>query len=333
MSEENSNQPVDINDDNQPDFEKLFYAPEPEEVEDVEDNLEDQEDEVDDLGEDDDPPAPEDDEEDEPEEEEKPKARKKSAQERINELTAQKRHEERERIREKAEFEKRIAELEAVVKKEAVKDQKPLREQLPNGAPSPDAKGEDGEPLYPLGEFDPNYVRDLTSFTITEGLRQAKEEEAKAAQAKEYQEYQNAVRDHWVEKVAEAEETIPEIRESIQDLTETFSNVDGAYGEYLATTIMSSDYGPQIMHYLSQNIGEAQKIVASGPAAATLALGRLEARFDLSTKQEEQKRNKKVTDAREPPTDRTRGVHGQFSVAPDTDNQRAFEREFFKDYP
>lgn len=330
MNEENSNQPVDINDDNQPEFEKLFYAPEPEEVEDVEDVV-DQEEDVDDLGEDDDPPAPEEDEDDdEPIEDEKPQGKKKNSfQERINELTAKARTEEREKIA----LLKRLEELEAVVKKEAVKDQKPLREQLPDGAPSPEAKGEDGEPLYPLGEFDPQYIRDLTKFTIAEESTRAKEEAAKEAQAKEYQEYQAAVRDHWVEKVAEVEETIPEIRESIQNLTETFGDVDGPFGEYLATTIMSSDFGPQIMHYLSQNIGEAQKIVASGPAAATLALGRLEARFEFSTKQEEQKRNKKVTDAREPPTDRTRGVHGQFSVAPDTDNQRAFEREFFKDFP
>lgn len=335
MSEENSNQPVDINDDNQAAFEDLFFNGEPVQEDDPVDQeeapSEDVEDEVVDLGEDDDPPAPEEDDEDEdePEEEEKPKGKnRKSFQERINELTAKARAEEREKIA----LLKRLEDLEAVVKKETVKDQKPLREQLPSGAPKPDAKGEDGEPLYPLGEFDPNYIADLTQFTVDERIKAAEEKKAQEDQAREYQEYQNAVRDHWVEKVAEAEETIPEIRDSIQELTETFSDVDGAYGEYLATTIMSSDFGPQIMHYLSQNIGEAQKIVASGPAAATLALGRLEARFELnSTKQEEQKRNKKVTNAQEPPEDRTRGVHGQFAVRPDTDNQRAFEKEFFKD--
>jgi hypothetical protein len=52
--------------------------------------------------------------------------------------------------------------------------------------------------------------------------------------------------------------------------------------------------GPEVMRYLSQNIGEAQKIVASGPAAATIAIGRLDARLDRTTREE--KRNKRVSD-------------------------------------
>jgi hypothetical protein len=53
-------------------------------------------------------------------------------------------------------------------------------------------------------------------------------------------------------------------------MVSVFSGIEPSYGEYLAATIMGADNGPEVMYYLSQNIGEAQKIVASGPAAATL---------------------------------------------------------------
>jgi hypothetical protein len=74
-----------------------------------------------------------------------------------------------------------------------------------------------------------------------------------------------------------------------------FAGIDPGYGEFLAATIMSCDNGPQIMYYLSQNIGEAQKIVASGASAATFALARLDAKFDKPATEE--KRNKKPSAA------------------------------------
>jgi hypothetical protein len=67
------------------------------------------------------------------------------------------------------------------------------------------------------------------------------------------------------------------------------------------------------MYYLSQNIGEAQKIVASGAAAATRAIGRLEARFEQTTPHEP-KRNKRVSDAPKPPEQRSRGTGGKFTI-------------------
>jgi hypothetical protein len=84
------------------------------------------------------------------------------------------------------------------------------------------------------------------------------------------------------------------------------------------------------MYYLSQNIGEAQKIVASGPAAATLEIGRLEAQL-TKPKQEERESNKRVSKTPPPPEVRTRGSGGRFSVRPDTRDLAAFKREFFKD--
>lgn len=343
MSTENDNNPVDIDTDDLNDFEADFYQTKPEAVvedddaeEQVEENEADEESEVDDLGEDevDTPATDEDDAEDEPEEEEpeedEPKGKKnrKSAQERINELTAKAREAER---REQALL-RRLEEIEASVKKEVKEEEKAptLREQLPADAPNPDAVDDKGEPIYPLGEFDPTYIRDLTKYTIEVETKAAKEKAAEEARQQAVETERQAIADAWVEKLDKVEEEIPEIRDNIKTLTDTFQTIEPAYGEYLATLIMASEYGPQVMNYLSQNIGEAQEIVASGPAAATLRLGRLEAQFIRSAQKEEIKRTKKVSKAAEPPESGTRGKGGKFATPDDTDDLEAFERKFFK---
>lgn len=262
--------------------------------------------------------------EDEPEEEEKPKPRgKKSAKERIEELYASDKHKEREIARLQRELEKLKTPNEENTKSEP----KPLRQQLPAEAPNPDALDENGDPVYPLAEFDKNYIRDLTKFTIDEERKAAKAAEEEADNRRKVEASQEELKNSWLEKVETVEEELPDIREKLASMEEAFEDVDPAYGEFLAATIMTCDFGPQIMYYLSQNIGEAQKIVASGPAAATLAIGRLDAKFNKPT---QEKRNKKPSEAPAPPSARTRGSGGNRSTAPDTTDLKAFEREFYR---
>jgi hypothetical protein len=267
------------------------------------------------------------DEEDEPEEEPKRRNRK-SAKERIEELVKEKRETERAAQQREAELLRRLEALEAQTKEES--KPKDVKELLPPEAPAPDAVDDKGEPVYPLGEFDPLYIRDLTKFTIEQERKAIREEEERERQTREVEAVRQKIADEWIERVEEVEKEIPELRDNMKTLTETFADLEPAYGEYLASTIMISEVGPQIMNYLSQNIGEAQKIVASGPAAATLALGRLEARLLSSTRQEDKRNTKQVSTAPEPPSDRARGTGGRFTVNPDTDDLDAFEREFYK---
>jgi len=273
------------------------------------------------------------DEDEDPEEEEeeaeepKPaKKGKKSFQDRINELTAKTREAER---REAALLE-RLSRLET--REPEVDTPQPKTQTAPLGIPSdgpdPHALKEDGEPVYPFGEFDPNFIRDLTKFTIEHETAALRAKAEKEAQAKQVEAAQAELKGAWVDKVAEAEKELPDLREKLEDLTDTFATIEPQIGEFLAATIMSCENGPQIMYYLSQNIGEAQKIVASGPAAATLAIGRLDA-FVAAPKQE--KRNiKKVSEAPKPPENRSRGSGTRSSVAGDTDDLDAFEKAFFR---
>lgn len=308
----------------QEEFEQEFFNGKPvvEEVKEevpAEEVKEEEPEEVEDL-------ATEDEEDEAPEEEEKPQAKKKNrAQERIDELTAKARAEEREKLA----LLKRLEELEA--KYEKKEEPKALREQLPADAPHPDTKDDNGDDVYPLGEFDPQYIADLTRWTIKQETQAAKAQAEQEARARAIEQVQNELATHWAEKLDAFEETVPEIRDNITLLTDTFQGLDPNYGEYLATTIMASEYGPEMMNYLALNLGEAQKIVASGPAAATLALGRLEARFvKAEEKGEKPSDSKRVSAAKEPPEELNRGSNGRFSVKPDTDDQAAFERVFFQ---
>lgn len=336
--------PVDIDDDNLDAFEQKFYNLEPEvapEVEEVkEPEVEDAEEEVDET--EDDSLAPEDDEaeteseeddeEEEVEETPPPKKNRKNAKERIEELVAKQHETERSARQREAELMKRLEQLEAQIVKETEQKTVPLREVLPDDAPHPDQLDDKGEPLYPLGEFDPLYITDLTKFTIERETKAAKEREATERQIADMEKAKKEISDAWIERVEAAEERIPDLRENMVTLTNTFADLDPNYGEYLASTIMLSEVGPEIMDYLSQNIGEAQRIVASGPHAATLALGRLEAMFSTpSTEKPEKKRNtKQVSKAPAPPEESTKGRGSSTAVAPDTDNLDAFEKVFYQ---
>lgn len=272
----------------------------------------------------------EEDDSDEEEEEEAPKPKPKSkAQKRIEQLYADKKQQEREIAAMRAELDRLKAVTEG--KKETQEEEVPLRQKLSDEAPKPDAVDKDGNPVYALGEFDPQFIADLTKFTIQEQMKEAAAKQEAEARQKQVADAQAELQHMWQDNLAKAEESLPDIRESITELVDTFGNLEPTYGEYLAGTIMACEHGPEIMYYLSKNIGEAQKIVASGPAAATLAIGRLEARFEPRAN-EEKKSNKRLPTAKEPPEVRTRGARsGQVPVRGDTHDLAAFKREFFKD--
>jgi len=297
------------------------------EVEDQEDSEAEEQDESEDESEDE---ESEDESEEEAEEEPKDKGKKPKSryQTRIDELTRTAREAER---REAA----LLARLEALETKEKPVQDSPQEsplDRLPPDAPNPDAVDAKGNPKYPLREYDPQYIFDLTKFAGQQAAKELEAERARAEAERQANAERDTIRNDWNKRLDAAEEEIPEIREHIAELVDTFQTVDPRYGEYLATLIMTSDTGPAIMEYLSQNIGEAQKIVASGPTAATLAIGRLEAKLqNLTTRPAgEEKRNKKPSGAPKPPVAVTRGTKGgKVTVSPDTEDLAAFKRDFF----
>lgn len=261
-----------------------------------------------------------DDNDDESEPQQKKGKPRKSLQARIDELTRRAYEAERREIDALRRLEEREAREREVAK------EKPIQQRLPQGAPNPDAVDENGNLIYPLGEFDPKFVSDLTRFTVdTEIANKQREAHARQMEATIHA-AQQQLREDWAQKLEAAEEENPNIREDIGELVTTFAGIDPAYGEYLAMTIMTRENGPQILEYLSHNIGEAQKIVASGPATATLEIGRLDAQL---ARQEIKRNARTVSHAPVPPETVNRGRKSQRNIRPDTDDLKSFEKLFY----
>jgi len=116
------------------------------------------------------------------EEESKEKPKKKNRfQERINELTAKQREAERERDELLREFKA----LQEKLNTPEVPKTNPAPKANDSNEPDPNAKLEDGTDKYPLGEFDPHYIRDLTKYSLEQ--ERAAYEEANKAQEQQRQ--------------------------------------------------------------------------------------------------------------------------------------------------
>ncbi|MBU6231613.1 hypothetical protein KGP36_03000 [Patescibacteria group bacterium] len=246
--------------------------------------------------------------------------KKKTAKDRIDELTAARREAER---REQSEREARIA-LEARLKAlEEIKPKEAPKPVIEATAPTADDVNEDGTAKYPLGEFDPNFIRDLTKFTIAEeqsNIAKAREAQAVEAQRKQFI---NDLSAKWTEKVNNITETIPDFKEKGQNLVSVFNGLDPQYGEFLSTTLMQMEHGPEVLNHLANNIEEATRIVNSGPINAAISLGRLEAQFV-------QKEKPKARPSAAPqPAPVNRGIAVGGEVPGDTDDLDAFSSAFF----
>lgn len=333
MSMEDNNHDVSAEDVSLDDFaDELFgqskSQPEPASLEKSEDEPAAQDDaqEAEDntqVGEEVDAPADESDETDEvePEVDEAPKPKKNRFQERIDELTSKAREAERKA----SELEQRLAKFEKTTEPEA----KPQVVEVQTDGPSPDDKNEDGTDKYPLGEFDPKFAADVVRHTL-KVEREALIAQEKEDQARLEREQEAAVlQASWNEKLEPAKERYPDFIEKGQNLGSTFESIDGSYADYLTTTIMSMDYGPDVLYYLANNLDEATKIVQSGATKATIALGRLESKF-AEADQAKQMARPKVSKAPTPPAHMNKGsAAAKAAVDPNTDDLDEFSRALF----
>lgn len=255
-------------------------------------------------------------EEEEVPNEEAPKPKKKSAQERINDITREK-HEANRRAEE---LERRLNE---VLERTKVNEDTPKPPIQQTDAPHPDDKNEDGSDKYPLGQYDEAFIKDTVDYRFESQWRDRQvEEEQRQAAAKVARE-EAELNARWNSAVEASKVDIVSAQENLKPI---FGNVDPQFGNYLAATIMSMEKGPEVFEYLGNHLDVAEDIIASGPRAATITLGRLEARF----LENGNKKQPKVSNAPEPPPQLNRGNNGRFEVADDTDDLDAFSAKFFK---
>lgn len=272
---------------------------------------------VEETDEDSDPQDDNPDEEEAPKEEEKPKKANRF-QERINELTAKAREAERR----EAELQRRIDEL-AVKQAEPTKPAETLK-QNPVSLPDPNALNEDGTDKYPLGEFDPTYIRDLNRVIIEEEMAAAKSKEIQLQTEREVQASRDALHNSWVEKLTPITEQYDDFLDKTLELETAFDGLDPNYSDYLVQTIKSLDHGPEVLYYFANNLDAAKDFVSKGPLQATLVLGEINALF-----KREGKKETKVSNA-PPPPQLNKGTNLRRTVTPDTEDLDAFENIFFK---
>jgi len=257
--------------------------------------------------------APDEDDDSEDKVEEKPKKKVNRYQERINELTAKAR-----------EAERALAALQAAQQQQQTETPKattPVVQQ--DDAPNPDAKNEDGSDKYPLGEFDPAYIRDMARHTIDREWAVRKEQEAQETAQRQEAAAREALQAQWVEKLTPMTEQHEDFIDKTMGLESAFDGLDPAYSDYLVTTIKSLDHGPEVLYYFANNLDEAKRFVQSGPLAATLALGEINAMFKGQTRKEA-----KVSKA-PPPPQVNKGSKTRTTVAADTDDLDAFASMLF----
>ena len=262
---------------------------------------------------------------DEPEEEVVEKPKKKTAAERIAEVVA-------ERNAEREEKRQLLARLEALEASKVKTEDTPTPATANElAAPDPDARNEDGSLKYPLGEYDPLFLKDNVNYLFAEKQREL---EAKTVQENTIQE-RVKLQSTWDAKLAEAEKTeeMADIREAgavlISELQDT---LDPQFGDFLATTIMSLDQGPEVFYFLASNPDVAKAIAKQDAIHATIALGGLNERIRFDKQTQETGNTKKpprVSQAPEPPQTVNRGNTATFDVPDDTDDLDAFADKFY----
>lgn len=271
---------------------------------------------------------------DDEEPEEPVKGKKKSRfQERIDDLTAKIREGDRQKDDLANQLREAIARLDKAASPDDTQNKNTNTQKTDRGLVEPTADDilEDGNLKYPLGEFDPKLLRDLTRYD--RAIERAHEEEV-AAQINAEREQAaklNTLQTEWNSKVEVAKESYPDYVEKGQALLEVLGDVQPDYAVYLTQNLMSMDYGPDVFYYLSEHPEEARAIVNSSPEKALNRLGRIEARFELAADERSGKETKLRTTNAPAPAPRNKGSNAQ---APRTNLADAplddFEREFFR---
>lgn len=222
-------------------------------------------------------------------EEPAPKARK-SAQERINEVTAARREAERE-----AAYWRKVA----LDSHQAPQQERKAQEQPRDAAPNPDD--------FTHGDADPNYLVALAKY---EAKREIREE----YEAREQSQRLQASRSTFEQKVAEMfPEGEPEGLASLRSLPAIRSEI--------TDVLFTSEKGPLIADHLGDNPSVLRRLEGLPAHLVGFELAKIEAAL---TKPATPQPNR-VTNAPEP-APKPRGAGGQFQVAADTNDFAAFER-------
>lgn len=145
----------------------------------------------------------------------------------------------------------------------------------PAPAPEPPAPSGAPDPNDPKFQDPADYFRALARHEAQETLRQERERDRQEREKQTNQQRMSA----WQER-ENAAMTRHEDYEDVADMGHLQRN--GALSPAMASAIVASDHGPELLYLLGKNTEEAQRIASLPPELALLALGRMEARLDTT---------------------------------------------------
>jgi hypothetical protein len=216
---------------------------------------------------------------------------KKSAAERIAEITAARREAERE-----AEYWKARA----------------TQAQAPTPPKEAQPKAEDSEPDpadYTYGDTDAAYIRDSATYHATKAARAEFQREAQQRQA------QSAAQDFERRVATTFPDGEPVGVKTLRQIAQT-----QGIPEAIGVVITNSEAGPQLANHLGANPVELDRISRLSPAMQAYEMAKIEARITAP--------KAKTTTTAPDPAPQVRGAGGQFKVAPDTDDFEAFDKAY-----
>jgi hypothetical protein len=265
-------------------------------------------------------PAPKEGEQGEPapKEGEQPPPRKKSVQERINEVTRARR--EAERRAEKAERE--LAQLRATQqqpppKKEEQPPKEPAAGEEDPNAPKPDD--------YEYGELDSRYIRALASYEANKVFNEQRQKDEQSRQTREQEDRQVAAREAFEEMIDAGAKKHEDFYQRV-----VIDSEEGKWplSETLGELLLGSDVGDDIAYHLATNPEEADRVYRSSPVEQARYFGRMEAKFSAGQAAATGDTGKPApkTPKAPAPIESARGAGGQFHATADTDDFSAFEQ-------
>lgn len=239
---------------------------------------------------------------------------KKTAEERIAEVTRKWRAEQRERATETQVLRDRLAALERGDTKGLTGDKSAAKDGPPNPA------------KFTYGELDAEYIRALARYETKQEIA-ASQKETKEAQQRE------AASREQRELAKQAEALIAKGTALHDDFEEVV--MDGARnGEWplsdaLGKLLLTSEHGAAIAYHLATHYDEAETVFGKSPLEQAAWLGRQEAKLSSASPDAPAKAAVKVTKAPNPPAIKARGAGGNSgTVAEDTNDFSAFERRW-----
>lgn len=240
------------------------------------------------------------------------KGAKKSAADRIGDLTAARRSAERAADTERTRADRLQAELDALKNGKA-----PLtaaQSDGNSGEASPDPS------QFDYGELDPKYIAALARYETRQAhaAEKAKDDEVRQTQAAaEKQREQGQKQDALVKAGVKLHDDFDEVvmqgaREGKWALTATMGEL-----------ILDSEFGPQIAYDLASDPDEAERIAKLSPAQQAAHVGRLEAKFEAVKSSQGGKTSK--TPQAPPPPKTPRGGSGSSKIGADSPDFAAVE--------